>query len=45
MVSMAAFSRSHHNNKIPKLLTVYFKSCGLAAKAFDTLSALLSVSP
>ena len=40
MVSMTAFSRSHHNNKIPKLLTVYFKSCGLAAKAFDTLSAL-----
>ena len=37
---MAAFSRSHHNNKIPKLLTVYFKSCGLATKAFDTLSAL-----
>jgi hypothetical protein len=40
MVSMASFTRSHHHNKIPKLLTVYFKSCGLAAKAFDTLSAL-----
>ena len=37
---MASFSRSHHVNKITKLLTVYFKSCGLATKAFDTLNAL-----
>jgi hypothetical protein len=40
IVSMASFSRSHHRSKLPKLLTVYFKSCGLATKAFDTLHAL-----
>ena len=37
---MSTFSRSHANSKLPKLLTIYFKSCGLAAKAFDTLHAL-----
>jgi hypothetical protein len=37
---MAAFSRSHHLCKLQKLLTVYFKSCGLAAKALDTLHSL-----
>lgn len=40
LISMLTFSRSHSNSKLPKLLTVYFKSCGLAAKAFDTLHAL-----
>jgi hypothetical protein len=40
MISMAAFSRSHHRCKLAKLLTIYFKSCGLATKAFDTLHAL-----
>jgi hypothetical protein len=40
MISMASFSRSHHHCKLAKLLTVYFKSCGLATKAFDTLHAL-----
>lgn len=40
LISMSAFSRSHANSKLPKLLTIYFKSCGLAAKAFDTLHAL-----
>ncbi len=37
---MASLSRSHHRCKLAKLLTIYFKSCGLAAKAFDTLHAL-----
>lgn len=40
MIAMAAFSRSHHLCKIQKLLTIYFRSCGLASKAFDTLHAL-----
>jgi hypothetical protein len=40
MISMAGFSRSHHTCKIQKLLMIYFKSCGLAAKALDTLHAL-----
>ena len=40
MISMAAFSRSHHHCKVQKLLTIYFKSCGLAAKALDTLHSL-----
>lgn len=40
MVAMAAFSRSHHLCKLQKLMTVYFKSCGLATKALDTLHVL-----
>jgi hypothetical protein len=40
MVSIAALSRLHNNSKIAKLLTIYFKSCGMSAKAFDTLHAL-----
>src|SRR6266487_891763 len=40
MISMASYSRSHHRCKLQKLLTIYFKSCGLGAKAFDTLNAL-----
>jgi hypothetical protein len=40
MISMASFSRSHHRCRLAKLLSIYFKSCGLATKAFDTLHAL-----
>jgi hypothetical protein len=40
MVSMASYSRSNRRCKLQKLLTIYFKSCGLGAKAFDTLHAL-----
>jgi hypothetical protein len=40
MISMAAYSRSQHSCKLQKLYTVYFKSCGLATKGFDTLHAL-----
>ncbi|KAF8237484.1 hypothetical protein L208DRAFT_1421552 [Tricholoma matsutake] len=40
MISMASFSCSHHHCKLAKLLMVYFKSSGLATKAFDTLHAL-----
>jgi hypothetical protein len=40
MLAMAAFSRSHHLCKLQKLMTIYFKSCGLATKAIDTLHVL-----
>lgn len=40
MIVMAGFSCSHHLCKIQKLLTIYFKSCGLATKALNTLHAL-----
>jgi hypothetical protein len=40
MACMAAYSRSQHSCKIQQLNTVYFKSCGLVAKGFDTLHAL-----
>jgi hypothetical protein len=40
MIMMASFSRSHHLCKIQKLMTIYFKCCGLAAKALDTLHSL-----
>ncbi|KAH9965404.1 hypothetical protein BC827DRAFT_1126544 [Russula dissimulans] len=40
MIAMARFSHSHHMCKIQKLMTIYFKSCGLTTKAFDTLHAL-----
>jgi hypothetical protein len=40
MIAMAAFSRSHHLCKLQKLMTIYFKSCGLATKALDTLHTL-----
>ena len=40
MIAMAAFSRSHHLCKLQKLMTIYFKSCGLATKALDTLHVL-----
>src|SRR5204863_9454307 len=40
MVTMAAYSRSQKSCKMQWLNTVYFKSCGLSAKGFDTLHAL-----
>jgi hypothetical protein len=40
MIAIASYSRSHNRCKFQKLLTVYFKSCGLRAKAFDMLNAL-----
>ena len=40
MILMASMARSHHQCKLAKLLTIYFRSCGLSAKAFDTLHAL-----
>jgi len=40
MIAMAGFSRSHHMCKIQKLMTIYFKSCGIATKALDTLHTL-----
>lgn len=40
MISMASMSRSQNRCKLAKLLTIYFRSCGLSTKAFDTLHAL-----
>jgi hypothetical protein len=40
MIAMAAFSCSHHMCKIQKLMTIYFKSCGIATKVLDTLHTL-----
>jgi hypothetical protein len=40
MIAMAAFSCSHHLCKLQKLMTIYFKSCGLATKALDMLHML-----
>ncbi|KAI0074983.1 hypothetical protein K474DRAFT_1600590 [Panus rudis PR-1116 ss-1] len=37
---MLSFSRSQQSCKLQKLLTVYFKSCALPTKAFDTLHAV-----
>jgi hypothetical protein len=39
-ISMLAYTRSHHSNRIQKLFAVYLKFRGLSAKAFDTLHAL-----
>lgn len=41
MLSMASFSRSQRRNKIQKFSAIYFRSCGLTAKAFDSLHAML----
>jgi Family of unknown function (DUF6589) len=40
MTTMATFSCSQHSCKIQRLNTIYFKSCGLAARGFDTLHSL-----
>jgi hypothetical protein len=40
MISMALYSCSRLDCKLQKLNTVYFKSCGLAARAFNMLHAL-----
>ena len=40
MISMASMSHSHHQCKLAKSLTIYFRSCSLSAKAFDTLHSL-----
>lgn len=40
LISMAPMSHSHHWCKLAKLLTIYFRSCSLSAKAFNTLHAL-----
>ena len=40
ILSIICFTRTHHASKLQKLYTIYFKGCGLAGKAFDTLHAL-----
>lgn len=40
MACMASYSRSQRRCKFQKLIAIYFKSCGLSAKAFDTANAL-----
>ncbi|KAI0717717.1 hypothetical protein C8T65DRAFT_518477, partial [Cerioporus squamosus] len=45
IISMASYSRSNRNNLLQRLIAIYLKSCGTAAKAFDTLNAIgLSMS-
>ncbi|KAF7800317.1 hypothetical protein EIP86_011567 [Pleurotus ostreatoroseus] len=39
-VASASFSRSHHRCKYQKLMGIYFKACGTAARGIDTLSSL-----
>jgi hypothetical protein len=39
MISMAAYTRSQQNCLLQKLNGLYFRSCGLSAKGFDTLHA------
>ncbi|KAJ3544610.1 hypothetical protein NMY22_g2724 [Coprinellus aureogranulatus] len=40
IISVAAYHRSHHSNRLQKLLAVYLKFRGVSAKGFDTLHAL-----
>ncbi|KAJ3494146.1 hypothetical protein NLJ89_g10870 [Agrocybe chaxingu] len=40
IISMLAYTRSHHRNRIQKLLSLYFKFKGVSAKGFDTLHAM-----
>lgn len=40
MIGMSKFSRSHHLCKLQKLMTIYFKSFGLATKVLGTLHIL-----
>lgn len=40
IISMLAYTQSHHSSQIQKLFAVYLKFRGLSAKAFNTLHAL-----
>ncbi|TEB29725.1 hypothetical protein FA13DRAFT_1580641, partial [Coprinellus micaceus] len=40
VISMAAYHRSHHSNRLQKLLAIYLKFRGVSAKGFDTLHAM-----
>ncbi|KAA1471157.1 hypothetical protein DENSPDRAFT_776137 [Dentipellis sp. KUC8613] len=40
ILSMLSFTRSHHCNRLPMLWSIYLKSCGLSARAFDALHAV-----
>ena len=37
---MLSFSRSQKVSRVPGLLSIYLKACGLSARAFDALHAL-----
>ncbi|TFY52571.1 hypothetical protein EVG20_g10494, partial [Dentipellis fragilis] len=40
ILSMLSFTRSHHRNRLPMLWSIYLKSCGLSARAFDALHSV-----
>ncbi|KDQ49210.1 hypothetical protein JAAARDRAFT_716162 [Jaapia argillacea MUCL 33604] len=40
IVAMLSYTMSHHNNRLPKIFAVYFKSRGVAGRAFDCLHKL-----
>lgn len=40
IVSMLSYSRSHHRNRVQKLMAIYLKFKGISAKGFDTLHAM-----
>ncbi|KAH9839550.1 uncharacterized protein C8Q71DRAFT_704368 [Rhodofomes roseus] len=39
-VAMLCYSRSHNLCKLQKMMTMYFRSCGLATKGFDFLNSI-----
>ncbi|KAF9537692.1 hypothetical protein CPC08DRAFT_808667 [Agrocybe pediades] len=44
-IAQMQYSRSRHQNKFQKVWSMYFKACGLSARAFDAVHALgLSMS-
>ncbi|KAJ3497512.1 hypothetical protein NLJ89_g10340 [Agrocybe chaxingu] len=40
IIAMISYTRSHHRNRLQKLLSLYFKFKGLSAKGFDSLHAM-----
>ncbi|KAI0047482.1 hypothetical protein FA95DRAFT_1663095 [Auriscalpium vulgare] len=40
IIAMLAYSRSSHCNRLAVLWSIYLKSCGLSARAFDTVHAI-----
>ncbi|KAH9915000.1 uncharacterized protein B0H18DRAFT_886378 [Fomitopsis serialis] len=39
MITMICYSRSHHLCRFQQMLSLYFRACGLASVAFNTLNA------
>ncbi|KAA1473667.1 hypothetical protein DENSPDRAFT_780361, partial [Dentipellis sp. KUC8613] len=40
ILSMLSYTRSHRRHRLPMLWSIYLKSCGLSARAFDALHAI-----